>query len=394
LAFKRRTEAEIPREVLDRIDTVNALRTDFQNIDSMRARWFQWRGLRWSLDAGEPSRVYLSLCGVCTLAALSGTRRAERQAQRLLQRISTMVDEVSASAAHYAVTRAVSFFMRRQLNEVLAPASDVERLCREGSVESEASYFLRFVAASLRIGTLYALGNYRAFATELDSVLSEARATENEAALLSLAWNEALKDEIEDHADESVERLMAQRGKLLKGGFGTHHSVHMIAVCVAASSSGRYTWGLELLSRDWERFRRSPVRHSVMLAMSADRERARLVINHRVATGAGSRALHEVRAQARRRSSNPVVAARRALVLARLAFIDGDTPTAIAFLRKAAADSPTDFLLQNSYALGHMIGGEEGATMCAEAERRMREQGVSNTRRFIRGYFPELLREG
>ena len=59
----RGTEAEIPREVLERIDAVNALRLDFHSFDPMRAAWFLWRALIWSLDAGEPSRVFLALCG-------------------------------------------------------------------------------------------------------------------------------------------------------------------------------------------------------------------------------------------------------------------------------------------------------------------------------------------
>jgi hypothetical protein len=394
LGFKRRTEAEIPREVLDRIDTVSALRIDVQSLDSVRAAWFMWRALRWALAAGEPKRVFLSLCGVCSLIATSGARRTDREAQRVLKHISSMAGEVSAGAAHYAVARALSSFMRMNMHGVLAPASEAERLCREGAVESDAGYYLRFSAASIRIGALYALGDFRAFAVELDGALSEARATENEAALLSLAWNETLKEEIEDCSEASVARLIAQRDKLSKGGFGLQHALHMIAVCVAACNSGRYAWGLELLNQDWQRFVRSPVRFSIMLATSAHRERARLVISDFGERGTGSRALDEIRVHARRPSSNANVVATRALARARLAYIDGDVPGAIALMRKASTASLPTYELPKKYTLGRLMGGDEGAALSAEAEWNMLERGVVNPRHFVRGFFPELFRKG
>jgi hypothetical protein len=67
----------------------------------------------------------------------------------------------------------------------------------------------------------------------------------------------------------------------------------------------------------------------------------------------------------------------------------------IALMRQAvtmAADSSD--VDRTRYALGLMIGGDEGAALRADSDRVLRERGVANPAAFVRNSFPELFRSG
>jgi hypothetical protein len=337
-------------------------------------------------------RVLHSLAGVCSLVSLSATPSAERHAQRLLRRLHEISEQVATPSARAVLTvvQAASFFMRGRHAEVLEPAGEAVQLCQEGIAESEEAYYLRFAALTLRIGALYALGDFRKMATELSAALSDAYATENRAATLILACNQTLLDELLDRPEQAVVRLRQEREQLPKNGFGTYHALHMGAVCIAAACTGEYDWGGRILEQDWPRFLRSPTRRSANLLVMMYTYRARFLINRHVAEG-GS--LARLRATVENVPLPPAFAEYRVRTRARLAYLAGDRVGILPNFRKALDLVAGAYKWPDTYLLGRLAGGSEGDALCTEAQQRLLEQGVVNPTKYLRGLFPELFRE-
>jgi hypothetical protein len=334
---------------------------------------------------------------MCQLVSLRGTPSAERRSQQLLAQIEALSEKLGTPAARavLCITQAVSFWMRRRPADVLAPSYEAERLCREQPLGHVGDYHMRFSVVTVRIGALYQLGDYAAFAAELRAALQEAHATDNHAALLTLALNETLLDEIQNRADEAVARLTQQRLALPQSGFSLYHALHMIAVCCAATASGQHAWGRRVLDEYWPRFLRSPVRRAATISLAAARWRIGLLLNEHSDEDCAepyslARIRTERKASLRRigHGSEPYTV----MTDARLAYLQGDKGKAIRLLRHVVAVPGFDVQLTR-YALGHLLEGEEGAALCADSLQQMLAVGVVNPLKMVRTTFPEMFRE-
>jgi hypothetical protein len=396
--FTVRSEAEVPAALLERIDAFSLLRADLQSLDPLRAAWFVLRALRWALDAGEPTRVLLALGGLCQLMSMRGTRAAQRRSEALLKQIAALAERIGTPVARSVLcaTQALSLWQRGWVEAVLDPSYEAEKLCREQAADQVGGYHRRFAVVSARIGALYTLKDYRAFATELQSALAEARATENRAALLVLALNETLLEELLDRSHGSIARLSEQRLQLPSRGFGVYHALHMIAVCVAAADAGQYDWGRRVLDEDWPRFLRSPVRRTTTIRAYAQGCRARLLLNQYVDDGKPRpRSLGCIRAeveQYERLARGQPSGAPYFPLGARLAYLDNDRAGAVELLRRAITAGRQE-VQPARYALGRLLGGTEGAVLCAESQQRLLELGVVNPIKYLNRQFPELFVE-
>jgi hypothetical protein len=88
-------------------------------------------------------------------------------------------------------------------------------------------------------------------------------------------------------------------------------------------------------------------------------------------------------------------AAARQRLEGRVAWLEGRKEDAARlFMASAAAfdaESSRDEALRDRYAAGVAIGGAEGTSMCSAAEGGLRELGLVNTQRELRGFFPEMF---
>ena len=79
---------------------------------------------------------------------------------------------------------------------------------------------------------------------------------------------------------------------------------------------------------------------------------------------------------------------------ARCAYLRGDVPRTIELLRASAmtyeAAMYPDESERDRLALGAIVGGAEGAQLCAASITALRERGVSDPVEELRGYYPEL----
>jgi hypothetical protein len=277
---------------------------------------------------------------------------------------------------------------------VLAPSLEAEQLLSKlGPSDTGADYLMRRATSSARIGALFELAQYGAFASELQSELQHVRAIGNVAAVLQLALNETLLDELLDRRHQVVERLEQQRQQLPPVDFSVYHALHMIAICRAGALSGEHRWALRLLEQDWPRFQRSPLRGGANLALHARNVRLHLLVTRHILTSSAvanvPRALRtEIRALA---SKGPRAETSMLYQSARLALAAGDKARAVASMRKGLERTgPSIHSDRARYALGMMIGGAEGAAICAESERALQQRGLIQISGCIRADFPEL----
>ena len=83
LRFDSRSEAEVPEEMLLRLDTLQTARLAVVNVDPLTARMYQLEHLRQCLEVGEPRRIVRAVAGYAAYVAHAGTAGAV-EAGRLL----------------------------------------------------------------------------------------------------------------------------------------------------------------------------------------------------------------------------------------------------------------------------------------------------------------------
>jgi hypothetical protein len=394
LAFQRRTEAQVSQDVLARIDLLEDLRLATLSHDAMRSVLFATQSLRLALDAGEPTRVARALATAATLASTEGTERGDASSRDLLARADALTKEFGGARERVQLNaaRAAASFYEGRYVDVLEPAAEAERDLREPASESsDAAYFYRFSVRSLRVGALSQL-DWRRFRLELQEARHEADATENVHALLQLALNETLSDEIVGLSEASVARLDAQRALLPRERFTLLHILHMTAVMNAACATGKHAWGLECLASYWPLYLRSPLRRTAIVRAMVHNARARLLLNEHVRSRADSSSLREASKDAQALTA---VATGNALRLrARLRYLEGDHSQALALFEQgktvfARLGAEHDAQRQQ-YAIGRVIGGEQGERLAKAAQAALEQCGCHDGQHDARTHFPEL----
>lgn len=226
--------------------------------------------------------------------------------------------------------------------------------------------------------------------------MQDARRTGSRTALLHLSLVSALDDIAQDQAQRSRERLELARAQLPAGRFGALHLLHLVVVLRVACALGDYAWARATIDEMWPQFERSLVRHS-LFAVLAYGAHARYLLNQHVLSGASGdperllrddlRALHKF--------SDRVGPATHTRFRARLAYLRGDLARARELFEQHAEQCPrerfTDETERASWALGRVLGGQQGAELCARAVARLRERGVVDPEAEIGSHFPELI---
>jgi hypothetical protein len=207
---------------------------------------------------------------------------------------------------------------------------------------------------------------------ELKTLMHDARATENGHAPLALTLNQTLAEEI-------------------------LHMLNMVATMRTASTTGEYAWAEPLLQSDWQRYLSSGVRGTAVGACTAHGARLRMLINRHVTERRSGKLRPVLRddLQALAKLKLPWCEPTIARVEARLAYLEGDHDRTLQRLRESAdgheRSGPVDEATRDRFAMGMIIGGDEGAALRVANERLLRVRGVHEPARNMRGYFPELF---
>ena len=400
LDFKPRPASQLPAARLHQAHAYISLSINTQAYDPVRATLFGTRALRLGLELGERGTLASALAVAAAGRAVSGSAQDERYAQRLLDYASTINESLQDPyvGARISAARTIAAFLLGRVRETLPLAQESELLHSSHTTtraEFAGEYYNRFAVNSALIGALFQLGRFREASAALHRALQYARATENRTAQLHLAMVWSLDDIAKGQAERARARLDADRPEL-PPGFGPLHLLHMVGVMRVGCALSDYDWANNILAELWPRFEASMIKHSV-LSLLAYGAHTRLILNQHVLSGSSADPAALVRRDLRalrRRSAR----LRRALCSrydARIALIRGQREQACELFRQhiAACDEQgyADEVERGRWALGTILGGEEGQTLCDNAIETLTDLGYVQPLADMPTHYPELF---
>ncbi|HTU62343.1 MAG TPA: hypothetical protein VMF89_27980, partial [Polyangiales bacterium] len=377
------------------------LAVETQLYAPVRSAWFQARALRLALESGDPAMIARGLCLSAASVCISGTPRAARQSAEMLGvavELAKQCDSDDVSVEISTGPALAAMFLGRPL-EVIEHSDAANRAyALKMAGGGHGDYFYRFAVNAARLAALQTLGRHVQARDELRDYLERAHATGNRAAILQVTVTRTLAERSLDNCASSRERLDAEHAELPQGTFGVLHLLHMIATMIAACSNDDFDWAFSKLDQDWPVYLRSPIHGTAYIASVAHFTHARLLLNRHVVTRATGNVARLIRADMREIASLPQIPYRDAVLArlrARCAYLTGDRVAAMALLRESASlldgASYLDEPERDRYVLGRMLGGAEGAQLCAAAETAMRRLGTLVPLEEVRSYAPELF---
>ncbi|MET0387592.1 MAG: protein kinase [Polyangiales bacterium] len=368
----------------------------------LRAALFQARTLRLALDYGDSHHASRALSLAAAIACVTGTQRAARRSADLLHHADRLMKRDAEQQARLEVmsARTVCALFLGQLDKVLEPSSEVDRLTRSKSaLEVQGDYYYMFAVLMARISALQNMGQLIQARQLIHEFVARAHATDNLGALLQVTMNRVIDEQALDLCAGSRARLDAEYEKLPRAEFSVLNAVHVIAVLRAACSTRDFAWAFERIGELWQPYLRSLVHRSALLACLAHTTHARLQLNHYVetsATGDPKPLVHNDLKHLVRLPSTPLRDAAILRTRARVASLTGERDTAIALLRKSLAIFEGTAMLHeiahDRYCLGALVGGADGAQLMAAGVSAFAEYGISHPEANMRAYVPELTR--
>lgn len=134
LGFRERTEAEIPKWELFRLDTCTSLWQGMTMVETIRAHPFQAKGVLLALRSGEPGRIARALCAEAAYHGIEGARYRNK-VEELLRKAQVLAVKSGnrQSIALVALAYGMSAFMRGEWRSATQEMSRAEGLLRNTS---------------------------------------------------------------------------------------------------------------------------------------------------------------------------------------------------------------------------------------------------------------------
>jgi tetratricopeptide (TPR) repeat protein len=393
LRFKERNEADLSDDVLARVEAARAAATSIANIDMIKAIYFNCRGVRLALDAGEPVRIASFVAFEALIRSLSGSRR-EQTARDLLATARSIAEKHPSSQlqAFLRLCQGATEFQLAYFAQSLKLLLEAEKLMSENAAGMvwEVSTTRLFLVLAWHI-----LGMYRELARRLPELVQDAYQRGDLYAVTGLtSWgmSSVLLGADDPHgARKSVETAM---GAWTRTGY---HEQHLIA-CLALGDIDLY----EGKAQDaWQRVEREWPLMKDALLFSAD-------LNLIPVTDLRARAALACAAQSGDREKYLRVAERDAdsmekqylghakglarAVRAGIAMLRGDRNQAVTWLERAlAVFGPYQMgahIAAANARLGRLIEGDLGDQYRNAAEEWARQEEVRNPARLADVHIP------
>jgi len=392
----------IPARTMQTLTVYGILALETQLYAPLRSAVLQARSLRLALDYGTPSHVARTLCLAAALACVAGTPRAARRADQLLARAEALYrrDNDQEWRLELLCTRAVCAQFVGNLVHALEPADAAEQLlasAKHGN-SAQGDYYYIFTTRMVRITALQGMGRLIEARQALDEHLALARSTDNVLATLQVTMNRTVDEQARDMCAGTRARLDAEYNLIPKSNFSLLTAAHVLAVMRAACATREFDWAFERVDLFWKPYLRSLVHRSAFLAVLAHGTHARLLLNHHVESGASGDAFALVRDDITKLRRLPLGVMRDISISrlqARVAYLRGDRARAIELLRpgldRLKQMSLVPEIAHDHYALGLLVGGDEGTQLVASARQLLSECGVSDPDANMRAYVPELM---
>ncbi len=385
MGFKPRPITECSQADLTRVDVCEGTSFGLAMVDPFRSADFAARFMHLALKLGEPWRVSRAIALEADwLAAMFKARRS----QRLLDRLEQMTDAFghAQAQAQLLTTRAMLDML---LHNKWRSAYDqfTEAIALYRAVVGRAGFELDTVSMFCCFD-LYYLGEVQELSRRVPAMVQSASRTGNKYTAVTLrcgfpvAWLARLDpDEIEG---EIVDALGSWTSPT-----GSKQMQHMLALCSRldlAMYRGDPERATPLVDAELRAIRRAMLDRAPIfdLLMRATLARHALACAAQAPTGSARRrgALADARRIMRRfrRSPMPLMRACSTMIAATIAELEGQPERAAADYRTtlAAFEATETHLFAHAarHRLGHLLGGDEGATLRRTAHDAMARQGV------------------
>jgi len=390
LDSKERSEAEIPRHELTRLDACAGVAPLLGMFDPLRAIGLQTKGLLFALDAGEPARLSRALAVDAAFLSTQGRRAAPKWAKPMARAIE-IAARLDTPHAHGLIAAAESL-IDHLVGDWIAARPTAERAIELLSQHSAGAVWDVRAAQMVLLWSLTWTGRLGALQRELDTYLRSAEARGDLYAATSTAAGPAgafawLCGDDPGFARETV-RKAAERWTHRQ--YSNQHYWSFFAESQADLYEGKGLAVWEGLLLHWPKMKRALTLEVQIIRLEALFFRARTAL----VTAAEHPALEAemLRAAARdaraiRNDDAPYSAAMADLILASIEGTRGRVTEAVALLQAALAafDARGMQLYREAsrWRLGQQLGDEEGRSLVAAAETWAKGEGVKNPSRML-----------
>jgi eukaryotic-like serine/threonine-protein kinase len=402
LSYQERNAAEVPPDLLLRVDVCRSVALGLSMIDVIHSRDFQTRHFALALRAGEPSRVAVAFALEGAGVAAAGDSRAARKGDRLLRlaaEIARRIDEPYAVAGVDVCGGVTDYCLgrwRRARDQCTRGAAILRERCTDVAFELDT-------AGLVGLWARFYLGELGALGRELDLLLEDAEArgdlfatTGLRASFANTGWLAA------DQIDRARREVELARKQWSYEGFQTQHRWLLMGegfVDLYAGEGGR-AW--ERLEAAWPAFRRSlQPRIGVARAQMAHlRGVSALTAACEAPDDSGTAALFDVA------DSSAVVLMRHpiesfqpmgVLLRAGTTAARGDRDLSAALLDEAAhrfdAAEMRLYAAVARHRWGKLTGGDAGRTRMRQVEEWMAAQGIQRPDRISQMLAPGFGRD-
>lgn len=396
-AYARRSAAEIPREEGIRVDLLGTLCTSLSMVDPLHGAEYEARFLVAALRLGETRRLLRALGMEIVHHAVLGHEEAARRVCRLGDELARAGDDPVANTLVSFGHGCIDYFVT---NDFRAAATIFEVGAARLREESGASGFEPETLAFFHACCLLYLGELATVTGIVAARVSEAQrkgdrcAEVNFRTRLNMAW--LVRDDAHGAARELEEAAASWNSPTAP--FLTQHYYALLARCEAALYAGDPRRAEASFVAGLGSLRRSLLLKVLIVRAEVDFLSGRIAL----ALGAGSRGSDRAACAQRARTlarglqrQRLPVARHTALLLDGSAeLLDGRREAAERRLREAVAQLDASKTGLYGHAarlrLGELVGGDEGAALCAEARAWAAAQGVKNPARLFELLLPNV----
>ncbi|HTU89005.1 MAG TPA: AAA family ATPase, partial [Gemmataceae bacterium] len=393
IKFHERSEAEVPASDLCRVDASWIMGTSLATIDPIRGAYFQNRNLLLSLHVGEPYRIARALALSAAYNACAGSS-AQPRTSRLLAISETLAHRVDNLHAQGMILLAsgIAAYLGGRWRDAFNSCSEAEDFLRS---HCKGVHWELTTARAFQVWSLMYLGEIVVMNRLYSRFMKEAQSRGDLQGIANLLlYSMPVLSMAADRAQQGYQELCEGLAQWTRKGFHIQHANALamkIQLLLYLDKSATVEQVIQELNKS---FSRSQLSRLQLLRMSHYELTARVQLK---LAREGRKPAPYLKAAERSavrldREKRPDARSLATLIRAGIANCKGDLDKAKQLL-EAALSGLTDcelglFAAATRRRLGQLIGGDQGKSLIAEADRWMTAQGIRNPARMTAVYAP------
>ncbi len=397
LSFRERRAEEILPEVLERLDTAQAVALGMSVVDWIRGSSFQSRSLLMALCAGEPVRVALSMGWEVVQSACIG-RRAFRRTEHLIRRSRELAERLGDPHAigMARLGHGAADFLSSRFGTGVTLSDEATAILRE---RSPSAVWELDTSQMFAAWALFYCGEIAELRVRCPRIAKEGRdrgdmyleTTVNQFPRIAAMLGDDEPDQARQHALESIARWSQQ-------GFHVQHLTAFYGQMLIDLYKGDALGAWRRATSTWPELEQSlllKIQHVYIDSLQYSGRAA--LAAARQGEAAGPLLAHVERtARILDRQRLPWADAFAAHLRAGTASIRGDEAASISLLRRAIEGFDHGglklYAASSRRVLGRLVGGEEGRSLIARCDDWMAGQEIRVPEKMVRACvsgFPE-----